>query len=98
LPHSHYVTCSLTYDLVMSWDADLQALTERVAGPLFKRPEPRAVFADLVQAFLGEVPRKNSWQLSDHIGHPNANRFEHLLARAKWDRIPPRRLTAAQTT
>ncbi|MFG1711153.1 IS701 family transposase [Nonomuraea sp. M3C6] len=69
----------------MSWDAELRALTERVAGPLFKRPEPRAVFGDLVRAFLGEVPRKNSWQLSDHIGHPNANRFEHLLARAKWD-------------
>lgn len=69
----------------MSWDAELRALTERVAGPLFKRPEPRAVFGDLVRAFLSEVPRKDSWQLSDHIGHPNANRFERLLARAKWD-------------
>ncbi|MEO3876567.1 transposase [Nonomuraea sp. B12E4] len=63
----------------------LQALTDRLAGPLFTRPEPRAVFRDLVRALLSDVPRENSWQLSDHIGHPTANRFEHLLARAKWD-------------
>jgi SRSO17 transposase len=69
----------------MSWEADLRALTSRIAEPLFRRPEPRIVFGDLVRAILGEVPRKNSWQLSDHIGHPNANRLKHLLARAKWD-------------
>nr|WP_158088642.1 hypothetical protein [Thermoactinospora rubra] len=79
------MTLLLTYDLVMSWEADLRAVTDRIAGPLFKRPEPRQVFADLVRALLGEVPRKNSWQLSDHIGHPTANRFEHLLSRAVWE-------------
>ncbi|GAA2909481.1 IS701 family transposase [Streptosporangium fragile] len=79
------MTFPLTYDLVMSWDADLQALTDRLAAPLFSRPEPRASFGDLVRALLSDVPRKNSWQLSDHIGHATANRFEHLLARAKWD-------------
>ncbi|WP_435824334.1 IS701 family transposase [Microbispora amethystogenes] len=75
----------LSYDLVMSWDAELTALTERIGRTLFVRPEPRANFADLVRGLLADVPRKNSWQLSDHVGHGTANRFEHLLDRAKWD-------------
>jgi SRSO17 transposase len=79
------VTFALTYDLVVSWDADLAALTERIAGPLFTRPEPRATFADLVRGLMADVPRKNSWQLADHVGHQNAYRFEWLLNGAKWD-------------
>lgn len=79
------VALSLTYDHVVSWDAELSALTTRIAEPLFKRPEPKAVFGDLVRGLLADVPRKNSWQLSDHLGHPTANRIEHLLSRAKWD-------------
>ncbi|MFF3669898.1 hypothetical protein ACFYXI_30360 [Microtetraspora malaysiensis] len=69
----------------MAWDAELTTLTTRSAAPLFARPEPRASFTDLVRGLLADVPRKNSWQLSDHIGHSTANRFEHLLDRAKWD-------------
>ncbi|MGP3921540.1 IS701 family transposase [Nonomuraea sp. 10N515B] len=79
------MTCSLTYDLVVSWDAELSALTERIAGPMFTRPEPRSTFGDLVRALLADVPRKNSWQLADHIGHIKAHRFEWLLNGAKWD-------------
>ncbi|MGJ6970120.1 IS701 family transposase [Streptosporangium sp. G11] len=79
------MTCALTYDLVVSWDTELTALTTRIAAPLFTRPEPRQSFADLVRALLADVPRKNSWQLADHIGHRTAHRFEHLLDRAKWD-------------
>ncbi|MBB4937098.1 SRSO17 transposase [Streptosporangium album] len=69
----------------MSWDAELSALTERIAGPLFTRPEPRQSFADLVRALLADVPRKNSWQLADHVGHRKAYRLEWLLNGAKWD-------------
>ncbi|WTL64396.1 hypothetical protein OG339_44845 [Streptosporangium sp. NBC_01495] len=69
----------------MSWDTELTALATRIAGPLFTRPEPRQAFADLARALLADVPRKNSWQLADHIGHATAHRFEHLLDRAKWD-------------
>ncbi|MEU4534171.1 IS701 family transposase [Streptosporangium sp. NPDC023825] len=79
------MTCALTYDLIVSWERELTALTARIAGPLFTRPEPRQAFADLVRALLADVPRKNSWQLADHIGHTSAHRFEHLLDRAKWD-------------
>ncbi|MFG1970012.1 IS701 family transposase [Nonomuraea fuscirosea] len=79
------MTFALTYDLVVSWDAELSALTERIAGPLFTRPEPRATFADLVRGLLADVPRKNSWQLADHVGHRKAYRLEWLLNGAKWD-------------
>ncbi len=85
MAHRHRVTCSLTYDLVVSWDAELSALTERIAGPMFTRPEPRSTFGDLVRALLADVPRKNSWQLADHIGHVKAHRFEWLLNGATWD-------------
>lgn len=79
------MTFPFSYDLVVSWDAELAALTERIAGPFFTCPEPRATFADLVRGLLADVPRKNSWQLADHIGHKNAYRFEWLLNGAKWD-------------
>ncbi|WP_245878077.1 IS701 family transposase [Streptosporangium subroseum] len=79
------MTCRLTYDLVVSWDVELTALTERITGPLFTRPEPRQTFSDLVRALLADVPRKNSWQLADHVGHRTAYRFEWLLNGAKWD-------------
>jgi hypothetical protein len=43
------VSLPFSYDLVMSWDT---ALTTRIVGPLFARPEPRASFADLVRGLL----------------------------------------------
>jgi SRSO17 transposase len=79
------VTLCLTYDLVVSWDTELTAVTSRIADRLFKRPEPKATFADLVRGLLADVPRKNSWQLADHVGHPTANPIEWLLSRARWD-------------
>jgi SRSO17 transposase len=79
------VDYDISYDQVVGWDEDLQVLTERIAGPLFTRPEPRATFADLVRGLLADVPRKNSWQLAEHIGHPTAHRLEWLLNGARWD-------------
>jgi SRSO17 transposase len=79
------MTLCLTYDLVVSWDAELTALTSRIADRLFKRPEPKATFGDLVRGLLADVPRKNSWQLADHLGHLSANPIEWLLSRAAWD-------------
>jgi SRSO17 transposase len=75
----------ISYDQIAGWDEDLRLLTERVAGSLFTRPEPRATFADLVRGLLADVPRKNSWQLAEHVGHGSAHRLEWLLGGAKWD-------------
>jgi len=79
------VDYDVSSDQIMGWDRDLRAVTERIAGPLFSRPEPRATFADLVRGLLAEVPRKNSWQLADHVGHRSAQRLEWLLNGAQWD-------------
>lgn len=75
----------VTEELIRGWDSDLVALTEEIACRLFGRREPRATFTDLVRGLLADVPRKNSWQLADHVGHPNAHRLEWLLNGAKWD-------------
>jgi hypothetical protein len=66
------VAYDISYDHLVGWEADLRLLTERVAGSLFTRPEPRATFADLVRGLLADVPRKNSWQLTEHVGHGSA--------------------------
>jgi DDE superfamily endonuclease len=75
----------ISYDRLVGWEADLRLLTERVAGSLFTRPEPRATFTDLVRGLLADVPRKNSWQVAEHVGHGSAYRLEWLLNGAKWD-------------
>ena len=75
----------ISYDDLVGREADLALLTERVGGSLFTRPEPRATFADLVRGLLADVPRKNSWQLAEHVGHGSAYRLEWLLGGAKWD-------------
>jgi hypothetical protein len=72
-------------DQIMGWDQDLRAVTERIAGPLFTRPEPRATFAGLVRGLPADVPRKNSWQVADHVGHRSAHRLEWLRGGASWD-------------
>ncbi len=77
--------CDISYDHLVGWEADLRLLTERVAGSLFTRPEPRATFTDLVRGLLADVPRKYSWQLAEHVEHGSAYRLEWLLNGAKWD-------------
>jgi hypothetical protein len=43
----------ISYDRLVGWEADLRLLTERVAGSLFTRPEPRATFTDLALIIRG---------------------------------------------
>lgn len=75
----------ISYDQIIGWDHELRVVAERLAAPLFARPEPRATFVDLVRGLLADVPRKNSWQLADHVGHAGAHRLEWLLGGAQWD-------------
>jgi SRSO17 transposase len=79
------VAYDISYDQLAGWEADLRLLTGRVADSLFTRPEPRATFTDLVRGLLADVPRKNSWQLAEQVGHGSAHRLEWLLGGAKWD-------------
>ena len=61
----------------------LRQLTDRV-GHVFARPEPRAVFHDLVEGLLSDLPKKNSWSLSERAGHSHPGRMQALLSRGAW--------------
>ena len=52
---------------------------------MFNRPEPRVTFGRMMRALLADVPKKNSWGLTEHAGLATPQPFEHLLGGAKWD-------------
>jgi SRSO17 transposase len=66
------------------WMERLDELLVRVGNHVFRR-EPRLRMREYVKALLGQVGRKNSWQLAEHAGHGTPDRFQRLLARAVWD-------------
>jgi hypothetical protein len=52
---------------VQAWAAGLQALHARIAGR-FGRAEPRRRVLAYLRGLLGNVGRKNGWQLAEHAG------------------------------
>ncbi|WMX48773.1 IS701 family transposase [Streptomyces roseicoloratus] len=54
-------------------------------GHLFARPEPREVFADLVEGLLSDLGRKNGWTMADRAGHATPHRIQKFLGEASWD-------------
>ncbi|MEV4496294.1 IS701 family transposase [Micromonospora arborensis] len=69
--------------LPLGWASRLRGLTDRV-GHVFARPEPRAVFHDLVEGLLSDLPKKNCWSLSERAGHSHPGRMQALLSRGAW--------------
>jgi SRSO17 transposase len=69
---------------VKGWTAQLEALGARI-GPRFARAEPRRRALAYVQGLLGEVERKNGWQLAEHAGEATPDGMQRLLATARWD-------------
>jgi SRSO17 transposase len=69
---------------VAEWADELTAVGERI-GPRFARSEPRRRAAGYIRGLLGQAERKNGWQLAEHLGDPNPDGVQHLLARADWD-------------
>jgi len=53
---------------VESWTWELAGWVDRVA-PVFARPEPREIFAQMVTGLLSPLPKKNGWTLAEHAGH-----------------------------
>lgn len=51
---------------------------------LFARPEPREVFADLVEGLLSDLRRKNAWTMSARAGHVTPSRIQKFLNAASW--------------
>jgi SRSO17 transposase len=66
------------------WAAGLDALHARIAGR-FTRAEPRRRALAYLRGLLGNVGRKNGWQLAEHAGEPTPDGTQWLLATADWN-------------
>ncbi len=53
--------------------------------PLLPRKEVAARLEAYVYGLLGEVERRNSWQLAEYAGDAKPYGFQHLLCRSRWD-------------
>src|SRR5829696_1601865 len=69
---------------VQAWAAGLDALYARIAGR-FARAEPRRRVLAYLRGLLGNVGRKNGWQLAEHAGEATPDGMQRLLATADWD-------------
>jgi SRSO17 transposase len=69
---------------VQAWAAGLDALHARIAGR-FARAEPRRRALAYLRGLLGNVTRKNGWQLAEHAGERTPDGMQRLLATADWD-------------
>jgi SRSO17 transposase len=69
---------------VQAWAGGLDALHARIA-PRFARAEPRRRVLAYLRGLLGNVGRKNGWQLAEHAGERSPDGMQRLLATADWD-------------
>jgi SRSO17 transposase len=69
---------------VQAWAAGLDALHARIAGR-FVRAEPRRRALAYLRGLLGNVGRKNGWQLAEHAGERTPDGMQRLLSTANWD-------------
>jgi hypothetical protein len=54
-------------------------------GGRFARAEPRRRVLAYLRGLLGNVGRKNGWQLAEHAGERTPDGMQRLLATAGWD-------------
>jgi SRSO17 transposase len=66
------------------WAQLFEEFHGRFAG-LFPRPEPREQSAKYLRGLLGDVRRKNGWQMAEAVGDETPDRTQRLLYRASWD-------------
>ena len=69
---------------VRAWAAGLEAMHARIAGR-FARAEPRRRALAYLRGLLGNVGRKNGWQLAEHAGERTPDGLQRLLSTADWD-------------
>ena len=69
---------------VRAWAAGLEAVHARIAGR-FVRAEPRRRVLAYLRGLVGNVGRKNGWQLAEHAGEATPDGMQRLLATAGWD-------------
>jgi len=69
---------------VRAWAAGLEAVHARIAGR-FVRAEPRRRVLAYLRGLVGNVGRKNGWQLAEHAGEATPDGMQRLLATADWE-------------
>jgi SRSO17 transposase len=69
---------------VQGWAAGLGALHAQIAGR-FARAEPRRRVLAYLRGLLGNVGRKNGWQLAEHAGERIPDGMQRVLATTDWD-------------
>jgi SRSO17 transposase len=69
---------------VEGWATEFERLCERI-GSRFARPEVRRRAAGFLRGLLGEVARKNGWQLAEHAQETTPDGMQRLLTTTRWD-------------
>jgi SRSO17 transposase len=69
---------------VEGWAAEFERLLERIS-PRFVRPEVRRRVGGFLRGLLGDVARKNGWQLAEQAGETSPDGMQRLLTTARWD-------------
>ncbi|HYQ91236.1 MAG TPA: IS701 family transposase [Candidatus Competibacteraceae bacterium] len=69
---------------VEGWEEAFDTWAHRL-GSYVPRADTRQRVVCYIQSLLGEVERRNSWQLAEYAGHTTPYAFQHVLGRANWD-------------
>lgn len=77
-PRKHTRTGQTSSKAIERWSAHLEDLHNRIARR-FLRPEVKARAYRYLTGLLGEVRRKNSWQMAEAIGEVRPRGVQHLL-------------------
>jgi len=67
-----------------AWLAATEGL-QTLLRPRFARAEPRRRARAYLRGLLGDVQRKNGWQLAEELGERTPDGVQRLLSTAKWD-------------
>ncbi len=63
---------------------ELMDLQARI-GPRFRRAEVRSRAGRFLEGLLGNIPRKNGWQMAEELGENGPRGVQRLLGEADWD-------------
>nr|WP_216823929.1 hypothetical protein [Streptomyces roseifaciens] len=66
------------------WAGELESVFARMAGR-FGRADLRWRMRDHARGLLGQAARRNSWQLTEWVGHRTPDGFQRLLNISVWD-------------
>jgi SRSO17 transposase len=66
------------------WAKELNIVGTRI-GARFERAEPRERALAYLQGLMGDIPRKNGWQLAEYAGEATPDGMQRLLSTAAWD-------------